>query len=119
MFVPGPRDPGSAEVLPQPPLPAALTAGLRAAVPRAVFASNPCRLRYCSQQIIIFRDDLEKRMRRLCLLPPAGDQPSTAGSMDEAGNGNEEDSQDKGSSLRCIAPRLRGCQPDDLLLLLA
>ena len=98
MFVPGPRDPGSAEVLPQPPLPAALTAGLRDALPRAVFASNPCRLRYCSQRIIVFRDDLEKRMRRLCLLPPAGDQPSTVGNTDEAGDG--EDSQAKGSSFR-------------------
>lgn len=49
VFVPGPGDPGPGDVLPRPPLPAALTGALRAAVPNAEFASNPCRLRHYMQ----------------------------------------------------------------------
>ena len=49
VFVPGPGDPGPGDVLPRPPLPAALTGALRAAVPSAEFASNPCRLRHYMQ----------------------------------------------------------------------
>ena len=41
-------------------------------MPGIVLASNPCRLRYCSQEIVIFRQDLLKTMRRLCLLTPVG-----------------------------------------------
>ncbi|KAK9827395.1 hypothetical protein WJX81_006181 [Elliptochloris bilobata] len=72
VFVPGPGDPGPGDVLPRPPLPAALTGAVRAAVPNAVFATNPCRLRHYTQEIVVFRDDLECRMRRMCLRPPAG-----------------------------------------------
>ena len=49
VFVPGPGDPGPGNVLPRPPLPAALTGALRAALPSAEFASNPCRLRHYMQ----------------------------------------------------------------------
>ncbi len=70
--MPGPDDPGPGPVLPQPPLPACLTAALRAALPSAVFASNPCRLRYCTQRIVLFRHDLLRRLRRRAILPLAG-----------------------------------------------
>ena len=49
MFVPGPGDPVLGDILPRPPLPAALTGALRAALPTAVFATNPCRLRHYTQ----------------------------------------------------------------------
>ena len=70
VFVPGPNDPGPAAVFPRPPLPALLTQKLREMLPNAVFASNPCRIQYYTQEVVIFRDDLQKRMRQLCLRPP-------------------------------------------------
>ena len=75
VFVPGPGDPGPGPALPQPPLPAYFTGELRRVLPTAVFASNPCRVRYLSQQVVFFRYDILKRMRRRCLIPPkdAGD----------------------------------------------
>lgn len=43
VFVPGPHDPGLGQVLPQPRLATFFTAELAAALPSAVFATNPCR----------------------------------------------------------------------------
>ncbi|KAK9848386.1 hypothetical protein WJX84_000167 [Apatococcus fuscideae] len=77
VLVPGPGDAGPGSILPQPPLPSSLTADLRARVPGIVLASNPCRLRYCTQDIIVFRQDLLQTMRRHCLLTPIGDSQSS------------------------------------------
>eukprot|EP00884_Botryococcus_braunii_P020984 jgi/Botrbrau1/756/Bobra.0181s0015.1 len=74
VFVPGPRDPGLGGILPRPPLADVFRAEVRAHLPAAVFASNPCRIRYHGTQVVVFRDDLEARMRKLCLLPPAGNE---------------------------------------------
>ncbi|KAK9841094.1 hypothetical protein WJX84_008604 [Apatococcus fuscideae] len=76
VLVPGPGDAGPGSILPQPPLPRSLTKDLRARIPSLVLASNPCRLRYYSQEIIIFRQDLLKTLRRHCLLTPTGDSES-------------------------------------------
>ena len=73
MFVPGPGDPGPASTLPRPALPAFLTADLRQALPTAIFSSNPCRLRLYTQQVVLFRNDLQNHMRRLCLIPPTSE----------------------------------------------
>ena len=73
MFVPGPGDAGPSSVLPQPPLRKQVTAALREKVPGAVFTSNPCRLRFYNQQVVIFRGNVQARMRRLCLVPPTGE----------------------------------------------
>ena len=70
IFVPGPGDPGPANVLPRPALPAYFTADLRQLLPTAVFASNPCRMRLYTQEVVLFRSDLQNHMRRLCLIPP-------------------------------------------------
>ena len=72
VFVPGPGDAGPAHVLPRPPLACSLTADLREALPNAVFASNPCRIRYGTQELVLFRDDVQQRMRRQVLMPPSG-----------------------------------------------
>ena len=74
--MPGPGDAGPVHVLPRPPLATWLTADLREALPRAVFATNPCRVRYGTQQLVLFRDDVEHRMRRQVLMPPPGASPS-------------------------------------------
>ncbi len=73
VFMPGPDDAGPAGVLPQPPLPRALTTELRRVLPTAQFASNPCRLRYATQRIVLFRHDLQRRLLRRTLLPLAGE----------------------------------------------
>jgi DNA polymerase epsilon subunit 2 len=49
-------------MLPRPPLPLAFTARFRAKVPRAHFTSNPCRIKFFGQEIVIIRQDLMDRM---------------------------------------------------------
>ncbi len=73
IFVPGPGDPGPGNVLPRPALPAYFTSDLRQLLPTAVFASNPCRIRLYTQEVVLFRIDLQNHMRRLCLIPPTGE----------------------------------------------
>lgn len=75
VFVPGPGDPGPGNVLPRPPLPHVLTSDLREQLPNAVFGTNPCRIRYCTQELVLFRDDIEQRMRRQCMMPPKREWP--------------------------------------------
>ena len=70
VFVPGPNDPGISGVLPRGPIPNVFSANLRSKVKHAVFASNPCRMRYFTKEIVFFRDDLVGKMRRHCLLEP-------------------------------------------------
>lgn len=64
IFVPGPLDPWSSSTLPRPALPAAFTARLAARIPKAKFVSNPCRIRYFGQEIVVYREDLMGRMVR-------------------------------------------------------
>lgn len=77
VFVPGPNDPGSANVLPRPPLPAFFTQRMRDRVPSASFATNPCRLRFFTQEIVIFREEILHKMRRNAIMPPVGDMQVT------------------------------------------
>ena len=62
LFVPGPLDPWGSTMLPRPPLPLSFTARLRAKVPRTHFTSNPCRIKFFGQEIVIMRQDLMDRM---------------------------------------------------------
>lgn len=64
VFVPGPLDPWSSSALPRPAIPGTFAARLKQRVPKAHFVSNPCRLRYFGQEIVIYRDDLMGRMLR-------------------------------------------------------
>jgi len=64
VFVPGPLDPWSSSTLPRPALPATFTSRLAQRVPKAHFVSNPCRLRYFGQEIVIYREDLMGRLLR-------------------------------------------------------
>ncbi|KAF5832409.1 DNA polymerase alpha/epsilon subunit B-domain-containing protein [Dunaliella salina] len=81
VFVPGPGDPCPGDVLPQPPLPSYFTEQLRATLPKVSFTSNPCRLRFYSQQLVFFRYDILKRMRRRCIIPPIGGESADADAM--------------------------------------
>ncbi|XP_046337184.2 DNA polymerase epsilon subunit 2-like [Haliotis rufescens] len=77
VFVPGPQDPGPSTILPRPAIPNSITEELRRRVPQTVFTSNPCRLQYCTQEIVVFREDIVTKMCRNCVKFPAdGDIPT-------------------------------------------
>ncbi|CAB3368590.1 Hypothetical predicted protein [Cloeon dipterum] len=63
VFVPGLQDPACPNILPRPPLPKSITEDFEARVPNAIFTSNPCRIRYCTQEIVVMREDI---MSKLC-----------------------------------------------------
>uniref|UniRef100_A0A4W6EPI5 DNA polymerase epsilon subunit n=1 Tax=Lates calcarifer TaxID=8187 RepID=A0A4W6EPI5_LATCA len=69
VFVPGPEDPGPGTILPRPPLADHITEEFRQRVPFSVFTTNPCRIQYCSQEIVIIREDLVNKMcQELCFV---------------------------------------------------
>ena len=74
VFVPGPNDAGISGILPRGPIPNYITTSLRSKVRHAIFASNPCRMRYFSKEIVFFRDDLVGKMRRHTLIEPREDE---------------------------------------------
>jgi DNA polymerase epsilon subunit 2 len=72
VVVPGPHDAGPGNILPRPALPAMLTDGFVAALPpdRVMLGTNPCRLRYLTQEIVLLREDLLHKMLRNCAVRP-------------------------------------------------
>ena len=66
LFVPGPGDlsPLGESLLPQPRLHSYLTQVLEDELKYCIFGSNPCRIRHAGQEIVIFRDDLQNKLRR-------------------------------------------------------
>lgn len=76
LFIPGPDDAGPSTVLPRSALPKYITEELQKHIPNAIFASNPCRIKFYTQEIVFFRQDLLYRMRRSCLMPPSAEETS-------------------------------------------
>ncbi|KAL1199185.1 DNA polymerase epsilon subunit B [Cardamine amara subsp. amara] len=74
LFIPGPDDAGPSTVLPRCRLPKYLTEELQNIVPKAIFSSNPCRVKFYNQEIVFFRQDLLYRMRRACLITPSTEE---------------------------------------------
>ncbi|KAJ4713627.1 DNA polymerase epsilon subunit [Melia azedarach] len=74
LFIPGPDDAGPSTVLPRCALPKYLTEELQKYIPNAIFSSNPCRIKFYTQEIVFFRQDLLYRMRRACLIPPSTEE---------------------------------------------
>ena len=68
LFV-GPFDAGSSVAYPRRAIPAELTEGIRSRIAHVTFASNPCRIRFYTQEIVLFREDLLKKMQRHLALP--------------------------------------------------
>ncbi|WFD36398.1 DNA-directed DNA polymerase [Malassezia cuniculi] len=70
VFVPGPADPVATPLCPRPRIPAPLVERFERRLPRSFvesrlhWASNPCRIVYFSQEIVVFRDDIMSRMLR-------------------------------------------------------
>mmetsp|Transcript_92872 Transcript_92872/g.174848 ORF Transcript_92872/g.174848 Transcript_92872/m.174848 type:complete len:555 (-) Transcript_92872:80-1744(-) len=68
VFMPGPKDPG-AQLLPRPPLTAYLTADLAKDIPNVILTTNPCRIRHFSRDLVFFRHDVLKLLRRHEVVP--------------------------------------------------
>ncbi|POM65779.1 DNA polymerase epsilon subunit [Phytophthora palmivora] len=83
VLVPGPNDPGSSRAFPRHPLPDLCTRDLIRKVPNVTCTTNPCRIRYYTQDIVIFRDDLQQKMQRHAILPPMPSEQEEA-AMDES-----------------------------------
>lgn len=64
VFVAGPLDITMNTTLPRRPLLSSLVGRLKTKVPKAHFGTNPCRIKFFDQEIVIFREDLMARMLR-------------------------------------------------------
>lgn len=72
VVVPGMNDPGPGNVLPRPPMPKYVMKGFINAIgqERVHLGTNPCRIRYMTQEIVLLRDDLIQKMVRHCAVKP-------------------------------------------------
>jgi DNA polymerase epsilon subunit 2 len=65
VFVPGPNDAGVCNnILPRKGIPDYFTSEVKKKLPNAHFASNPCRVQFYSQEIVLFREDLLNKLQR-------------------------------------------------------
>ncbi|KAK7060583.1 DNA-directed DNA polymerase epsilon, subunit B [Paramarasmius palmivorus] len=64
VFVPGPLDITMNSTLPQRPLLSSFVSRLKSKITKAHFASNPCRIKFFDQEIVVFRDDCMSKMMR-------------------------------------------------------
>uniref|UniRef100_A0A7S3EJ80 DNA polymerase epsilon subunit n=1 Tax=Rhodosorus marinus TaxID=101924 RepID=A0A7S3EJ80_9RHOD len=64
VIVPGPNDPGCMGVLPRESLAPFFVEEFRKYVKNVHLMSSPCRLRYYTQEIVVFREDLLQKMMR-------------------------------------------------------
>ncbi|XP_067942083.1 DNA polymerase epsilon subunit 2-like [Watersipora subatra] len=75
VFVPAMEDVGSLSVYPRPPLCPSVTDAFTKQVKNAKFTTNPCRIQYCTKEIVVFREDLIPKMFRCRVNKPADDLP--------------------------------------------
>lgn len=73
VFVPGPQDIGSPKILPKPPLPKCIIEEVTKVIPNAIFTTNPCRIQYCTKEIVVLREDMLTKMCRNALRFPKED----------------------------------------------
>lgn len=68
IFIPGPKDPG-ASMLPRAQLSPYLTAEISKEIPNVTLATNPCRLRHFTKDLVFFRHDVLRLLRRNEVVP--------------------------------------------------
>lgn len=73
VLVAGPTDAGPGNILPRPAMPKMLAKGFVDALPpgRVLLGTNPCRMRYMTQEIVVLREDLLHKMIRKCAVKPS------------------------------------------------
>ena len=64
IIIPGPQDPGLSIVLPRQCIPEEFSSEMSKKIKHIYFSSNPSRIRYYTQDIVIFREDLLKKIQR-------------------------------------------------------
>jgi len=64
VLVPGPLDITRNSILPRRPLLSSFVARMRNKVPKVHFATNPCRIKFFGQEIVIFRENTMAKMLR-------------------------------------------------------
>lgn len=64
LLIPGPLDMTANSVLPKRPLLSSLVQRLKAKVPKVHLGTNPCRIKFFGQEIIVLREDLMAKMLR-------------------------------------------------------
>jgi len=77
LVIPGPEDPGpTSNVLPRHPIPKFYRKDMMNVLHEAcenvriTFSTNPCRVRFYTQQIVFYRDEIVNKMRRFAIQPP-------------------------------------------------
>lgn len=70
IFIPGPNDPGHANIYPRPCIPDYICSDLKDKLPNICMASNPCRIQMYTQEIVVFREDIISKMCRNCIYFP-------------------------------------------------
>ncbi|KAI5740833.1 hypothetical protein M8J76_007733 [Diaphorina citri] len=74
VLVPAQNDSPHVNILPRPALPKFITSEFQGFVPNSTMATNPCRVQYCSQEILVVREELLSKMCRNCIkFPEEGD----------------------------------------------
>lgn len=64
VFVPGPLDMTVNSTLPRRPLLSTFLSRVKSKIPKMHLATNPCRIKFFHQEIVIFREDTMARMLR-------------------------------------------------------
>ncbi|XP_008205450.1 DNA polymerase epsilon subunit 2 [Nasonia vitripennis] len=70
IFVPGPFDLSAPKILPRPPLPKYIMEDFMKVVPKTRLATNPCRIQYCTKEIVVFRENMLSKLSRNTLYYP-------------------------------------------------
>ena len=71
VIMPGPNDviAGNELVLPRSPLPDVITKNFKEKIPSSNFTSSPCRIKFCTQELVFSRDDICNKLRKFSRKP--------------------------------------------------
>jgi len=75
VFVPGPQDRHAPKIYPRASLPQSIGEILKKRLRHFHLATNPVRLQYCTQEIVIFREDLLQKLCRYSIKLPSDNLP--------------------------------------------
>lgn len=70
IFIPGPNDPGIADVMPRMKLADVLVKPILENLSNVVFSTNPCKLYLGNKEIVLFRENLFQKLSESCVIPP-------------------------------------------------
>jgi len=76
IFVPGPQDRHAPKIYPRAPFPPTINDILKKRIRHLHLATNPVRIQYCTQEIVIFREDLLQKLCRYCIKLPSDNLPT-------------------------------------------